>query len=306
MNPKSLLPIIAILFSLYHFGQDSATVNNDYETFDSYYAQADNLRRSGFAEKSTGLLYKLLLEMEANERDESEYYLRLGYLYQDLCYAYSYRNDSLCLLYADKAIEACEAAEDTIQIAQSYFAKYTGMYEIPNQADALNEIADECVKYAEYTENHRLKMEAYINKSDALIELGELENGFDYLVKAEESLALTESELSVLFGHSMVGNLYNKLGDFEKAIEHHQYAYKKTREYGFKDESLRLARNLADDYYYSGDYKNAAEFALVFGDSTELFYEDLLTEEFANSEANYKALNKDKEIAEQQLAVSKR
>ena len=300
---KQLLFFFCFLFSLTTIFSQGIS-QKQIERFDEVYNIADSLRRVGEAERSIGVLYDLQHYLESNQQDDPEFYLRQTFIYQDLAHAYTYRNDSLCFMYADLAIEYAKKAKDTVQISQSYSVKYIGLYECLDQREELNFVADQEVKYAELSGHNRLKMSAYIDKCDALIEIGENEEAIIYLEKANACLGAVESDLSVLYGHSAIGNLYNKLGDFEKAAEHHLFGFDLAKEGGMGDFMLRLSRNLSDDYYQLGDYKSAADYALIFGDSTEVTYEALLEEEFALAEAKYNTVAKDKEIAEQKLTIS--
>lgn len=301
IHPKILANFVLFLCCFHLYGQAN---HFDFEAFDEVYEEVDSMRRIGEAEQSLGGLYQLLGYLESNEFSDFEYYKRLSFVYQDLSFAYMYRNDSLTFLYVDKAINAAKQAQDTIQITQSYFIKYSGLYEIPERKTDLLDVADSAIYYAENTTKEKLKMEAYLNMADVLADFGKVEESNRYLDKGKLALEKTDRIFSVMYGHSMLGNIYARLNNNEAAVFHNQESLRIAEEFELTDNVLRNARNLAEAHYQLGNYREAADYALTFADSTEIVYEQLIEEDFAANEAKYNTLKKDKELADQALLLS--
>ncbi|MBV1924604.1 MAG: response regulator, partial [Flavobacteriaceae bacterium] len=111
-----------------------------------------------------------------------------------------------------------------------------------------------------------------------------------------------ESYLSSVYNN--IGNVFTKSNLHEKALEY----YNLSHELSIKSQDARnislTALNIAEKNEQLGNYKIAAEYYRVYGDSTQAHYKRLVDTKFTEAEAKYQTEQKDKEIAQQELEIA--
>lgn len=303
MLKKSLIFFLFLIGGLLLHGQSTAT---NYEDFDQKFSYADSLKNAGEHGISIQIHFGLLEYLTENQSDGNEFYTRLSKTYYNISYLYLFLNDSLSEGYAVLAINSALKTENFEQIEKSYSLKYYCLYGIPGRSEELNEIADQCIYYSELANNDKMLAEAYMHKCNALVELGRSDEGEDYCSKAENLFKQIEGDeyLSSVYGN--IGNVFLKSGDYTKAIDYHLKGYELSVKTQDLESIIDGARNLAYDHELKGDLTKANFYYKLYADSLDVYYQGLLDARFTEANAKYETAEKDKEIAENQLALKQK
>ena len=264
---------------------------------------ADSLVNAGNLQGALDIHYELLEKLEKNPKEEEDY-TWLSKNYYKLSNVYLFLNDTLSTLYADKAIQSAFKTSNNALIERSYSLKYYCLYDVPGKSNELNFIADKCIEYSLLVDNNSMLAEAYMHKCNALVELNQVDAGDAYCRKAEALFLEMDNDAYLASVYSNIGNVFVKSDQIEKALYYHEKGY----ELSLKIENLNYiiddASNLATDHYKLGNYKLSSEFYKIFADSLVVKYEKLLDERFTEADAKFKAEEKDKIIAQQELEAA--
>ena len=305
MNTLIIEIVLSILVSITGgaFSQDGSSNRDSEFNFEEQYELAKKLEKQGDVKESIKIHYSILEYLERNKKNSEGYFIQLSRTYQNLTNHYVFNNDSLSLLYANKAIAAAEKTVDHELIGQSYSFKYYCLYYSGN-ANELNFIADKCIEYFSKIDEEKLLGEAYMHKCNALVEMGRVEEGDTYCQKAEAIFMKTESGFFLSAVLTNIGNVFLKMDDVERALSYHLKAHEVTKGLNNLQYLTNEYKNLAQDYYKLRDYKKSADFYKLFADSINKSHETLLDEKFTDAEAKFNTEQKDKEIALQKLSIA--
>ncbi|NOY49991.1 MAG: response regulator [Chlorobi bacterium] len=301
--------VFFILVFLIFEGSAGQNISADLDTafnYDEQFKLAKSMHKKAKVAEAVNIHYSILDFLQKHKDDTEEYYTRLAENYQSLTNLYVFENDSLSLVYANKAIEAAAKTSDLGLLERSYSFKYYSLYNVPGSAKQLDAIADKCIEYSLIVGSKEMLGEAYMHKCNALVELNRIEEGNDYCKKAEAIFMDIESGyfLSAVLGN--IANVFVKSNQPEKALYYHLKSYNISKNLDNLTYLLSDVQNLAQDYYNIGDYKKSSEFYKILTDSMEVSYETKLDERFTDSEAKFNAEQKDKEIALQKLEIAER
>ncbi len=277
-------------------------------TFDynKQFELAKSFHKQGKVDEAVKIHYLLLDYLLKHNNGSKTYYTKLAENYQSLTNLYVFENDSLALLYANKAIAAANKTGDTALMERSYSFKYFSLYNVPGSAHRLNALADTCIKYSLIAGNEKMLGEAYMHKCNALVELGKPEKGNSYCLKAEALFSQIDTSyfLAAVLGN--IANVFVKSNQYEKALNYHLKAFNISKKLDNLSYLITDARNIAEDYYKLGNYKKSSEYYKIVTDSLEASYQAKLDKRFTDSEARFNAEQKDKEIALQKLEIAEK
>ena len=296
LKKNIFLLLLVVLFFGNSTAQNTASEKNASFDFDyeKQFELAKSMHKKGKVDEAVKIHYQLLDYLSKHNDESKAYYTKLAENYQSLTNLYVFENDSLALLYANKAIAAANKTGDTALMERSYSFKYFSLYNVPGSAHRLNALADTCIKYSLIVGNKKMLGEAYMHKCNALVELGKTEKGNSYCLKAEEIFSQIDTSyfLAAVLGN--IANVFVKSNQYEKALDYHLKAFNISKKLDNLSYLITDARNIAEDYYTLGNYKKSAEYYKIVTDSLEASYQAKLDKKFTDSEAKFNAEQKDK------------
>lgn len=158
----------------------------------------------------------------------------------------------------------------------------------------------------------------YNNLGNISLELAVLEHGNAVLYEEaimyhKKALVIQETYNDVVgksHSHINIAGVYEKRGQFDKAVLEYNIALQIAVELGLPDEEKVIYEGLSLVYEKSGDYKKSLEYYKLYTAIKDTMFNDLKSEQIAEMQEKYKAeksekeivvLSKDKEIAEAEL-----
>lgn len=300
---RNILLAVITIFLLGSLRAQSSAGGDSFNYVEKY-SKAQSLYETGNVDEAVRIHYLILDFLQKNNDGSKEYFSRLTKSYQDLCNLYIYKNDSLSLSYANKAITSAEKTHDNKLLNGSYTLKYYCLYDVKGKAQELNTIADSCIKFSLGSGDKKALSMAYINKFNALVELGKEKEGEEYEHKAVELFAEADTGYFLSSVFCNIANVYVKSNQLEKALSYHLKAYDISKGQNNLSNLLIDIQNIAEDYYDMSNYQKAAKFFRMLSDSMDASYQHILDEKFTDSEAKFNAAQKDKEIALQKLNIA--
>ena len=278
-------------------GEKSFNYEKEMGLADSFYTEGNT---SAAIKKHYEILDYLEQHVEANKL----YYKRLTDNYINVSDLHLFINDSISLLYANRAINCARKTGDYELYYHCFYLKFSSKSSTPNQESNLNDLADSCIKYANKTENNLILGGAYLNKSEAMLLFDSLQKAVQYAEKAEGFFKQLKKKEFRGPSFNNLGNLYANVGQYHKARKCHQICYEVAIILEDFEMLLDASYNLAEDYEQLGMHKESTKYFRIFSDSVVNWYENLLAGNFAEAEAKFNSEKKDREIIQQQLKLS--
>ncbi|RLD56772.1 MAG: hypothetical protein DRJ05_10805, partial [Bacteroidetes bacterium] len=302
---KAILFFVSLLFIVNGWAQTSISTEIGKGNWEEYYSLSDSLRNSNKPEEAIQILYSILDFLEPLEQDDNKYSIGIIRVYTSLSSIYVEVSDSLCVLYANKAIDMAPKSGSYKYLSRAYLFKYYGLYEQQN-AILCNLALDSLIKYSLLSDNNDNLIEAYIGKCEILVIMGRQEEAYTYFLKAEETLPEVKDEFAQCSAYAnLATNLESFDEDNEKILLYRLKSYEIAKRLKYIGFLIPAYYYLANTYYTVGDYKKSADFYKLLYDSTKKINETKLDERFTDAEAKFNTVQKDKEIALQKLNIIK-
>ncbi|MFY0630969.1 MAG: response regulator [Flavobacteriaceae bacterium] len=257
--------------------------------------------------KATELTYKLIefLNENKNQYSKDSINILLTKNYYNLTNVYMFDQFDLSIKYADSTINAALRTQSAGLKQRAYSIKYYCLYDVKGYEKTLDFLADECIKYSKEAENDEMLAESYMHKCNSLVEIGRSIEATEYCDKAVALFKTITRESYLASVYNNIGNVFVKSNEIEKALEY----YTESHKISLKIKNIRdiyiSARNIAEKNELIKNYKVAAEYYKVYGDTLQSYYLKTLETKFAESEAKFQVQQKDKEIAQQELEIAK-
>lgn len=225
--------------------------------------------------------------------------------YYNLCYAYLFLEPEKSLAYADSSIARSLKTKNPALKQQTYSIKYYVLYDVKGEEETLDFIADQCIQYALEANNDKMIGESYMHKCNSLAVLGKPSEAILYCNKAAEIFEKVSDDAYLSSVLNNIGNVFVKINEPKTALEFYQLSFEKSLKVNSTRDVALSARNMADQYENLQQWKKAATYHKIFGDSIESHYKHLIESNFTEAEAKFNFEQKDKEIAQQQLEIAR-
>jgi len=295
--------------------------------------------KSNIAEYDSALYYyrkALPLSDKAKSiRSKALTFTNIGNVYQ-----FKGELDSVPVYYL-KAIKLYELTNDSASISNT-FSNLSTLFETLNQTDKQIEYLEKAIKTVPMTDIELLGMcygdlgLAYINKkkeelalrnfnlSDSISKLGEMPRlaffnlrnfGEYYLYKESYKKAIEYYEKAIEKGTESsdeyykndlllnLGIAHNELRDFSKASNYLKQALDMGVKSGAIEIQRKAALNLSKVFQVQGNFKNAYDYHKLYSNLKDSLVNSNKIQTINELETKYQSEKKDKEIAEQQLAI---
>lgn len=293
---------VATLFQSFHILAQDVTQENYKEKYKEavkYIGQED-------LEKGSSLTYKLIDYIRSSKdiyKDSTD--ILLSKNYWNLTNLYLWKNQELSIKYADSTINIALRTNSPATKQRAYSIKYYCLYFDTEAAKTLDFLADQCIKYSLLTDNDKMLGESYMHKCNSMVELGKADEATIYCNKAVEAFKNVGDEGYLSSVYNNIGNVFTKKKETKKALGFYEKSHEISLRIEPAIEISKSARNIAEKNEELNNYKKAAKFYRVYGDSLESHMNKVLESKFAEAESKYQVEQKDKEIAQNQLEIAK-
>ena len=300
-----LIPYFLIVFFVF-FGNQSMAQTISKENYKEKYKEAVNYIRQDDVGNATKLTYKLI-DYLTNSRDiyKDSTDILLSKNYWNLTNTYLWKNQELSIKYADSTIAIALRTNSPATKQRAYSIKYYCLYYEKGAEKTLDFLADECIKYSLQTNNNKMLGESYMHKCNSMVELGKTEEATNYCNKAVEAFKKIGDEAYLASVYNNIGNVFTKKKETQKALSFYEKSHELSLRVEPAIEISKSARNIAEKNEELKNFKKAAAYYRVYGDSLESHMNQVLKSKFAEAESKYQVEQKDKEIAQNQLEIAK-
>lgn len=184
--------------------------------------------------------------------NENSVYLPLALKYKGVAYEVMEKYDSSKMYYsmaiklADKHHHDSISANAKMQLA--------GIYDILGYSDSVNSYYEQAIAYYHSQSDTLGMVKVYLNYSSSLIKLADYDKALQLAHKSLHLAKMQTNKHYYLLTLLNVGNVYEILEDYDKAIELYELCYKESKEYADYDPAARALTNMGIIHYHNKEY----------------------------------------------------
>lgn len=306
MTGKNLLIIIFIFLSSWGLTQvDLDSISNKIDL-------AVNQMHNGQLDQSLSLLFNCLDDLEAIEKKNPDIYTELANTCVFISQNYYNSNTELSSEFALKAIKYSKGSQNN-QIELIACTVYLQSIDENQFCEAKNQrINDTLLHLAKKLHESIFIVDGLVNKykcTNNSIPSLVLENRIDStLLLIEDSLVKNPSDDLSKTLISSISNfgltLYEK-GKYDKAKQKFLRSFQLLKESHSLEYYLTVTKNLYETCNKLEQFEESNKYLLLFNDSLEGIYANMLEQKFTEAHAKYEDLKKNKQLISQQLDLTK-
>ncbi len=308
----------------------SSVAKGDYEQSFRYYHRARPYCMSAMFNKALPAMYYSDMATTYLHRGEYE---QAGWHYFEALRKLSNQglleNDNVLMIYTNMAfmqtsLNQNEQALYYLDVAENLARKRDKRNQLPfilnNKGEALAALgrtteAMLCFKEglrlvqqnAQLSPGRKTEIHQSINNSigSLLIQTGQPEAAIPYFTEAIQLSSQTNPYFSRIFPNYFLGQVYYGQKNYALALKHLLPALELANRLDFKESMLRALRTLAAVYNATGNYRKASQTLGNYIDLRDSLLNQEKTAAVNRYELKYRTAQKDKEIAEKQLLISR-